>query len=90
MYIVELGTSVLLLFNVLGNVRCNSGQYVNNFIENVCNDIALEYSLSCPETHEIVISSYDLKFNLNGNPERDCYSMYDYSLSQPGSLLFCN
>jgi len=27
----------------------------------------------------------DLKFNLNGNPERDCFTMYDYSLAQPGS-----
>jgi hypothetical protein len=81
---LKLEMALLALLGALAHTSPHV-QYANNFIQNVCNDMAMEYSLSCPESHEIIISSYDLKFNLNGNPERDCFTMYDYSLAQPGS-----
>jgi len=41
--------------------------------------------LNCPLGQDVNIVSYDLKFNLKTNPERDCYTEYDYSISKPGA-----
>ena len=56
-------------------------------IENICNNIAIESSFSCPPTHHIYINSYDLKFIKSGGIDMNCFTPFDYSITKAGTDL---